>query len=314
MIKERILTNDDMIFVQTKPSIAFKFQLFKKIPNDLPTDINRKYFVGRVLGSGAFGIVYHCIDLGDCKQYAVKYSDDISNLNSIEKEMKILRSLKHPCIIQMYNQSTYSDSIAIFLEFMAGGDLCDRIRSKYSLSLSESLTKFYFYQICCAIDYLHNKNITHRDLKPDNILLASSDDECLVKIADFGLSKHIQSRTIMETQCGTYCYMAPEISNSTTGTGYTNKVDIWSLGVILFNCLSGKYPPFSDSDRNSVRFGNDWLHVSQDVKKIICDALQINPVNRITIQHMINHRWLSKDDESIQEAYKLMQDEQNNLR
>lgn len=312
MIKQRILTNDDMIFVQTKPSIAFKFNLLRKTTNDLPTDINRKYFVGRLLGCGAFGEVYHCINLRDCKQYAVKYSNDISNSNSIEKEMKILRSLKHPCIIQMYNQSTYSDSIAIFLEFMAGGDLIDRIKSKESLS--ESLTKFYLYQICCAIDYLHNKNITHRDLKPDNILLASSDDECLVKIADFGLSKHIQSRTIMETQCGTYHYMAPEINNSTTGTGYTNKVDIWSLGVILFNCLSGRYPSYSDSDRNSVRFGNDWLYVSQDVKKIIRDALQINPANRITIQHIINHRWLSKDDENIQKAYKMMQDEQNNLR
>lgn len=109
--------------------------------------------------------------------------------------------------------------------------------------LSEKQTKFFFYQMCHAIKELHNRNITHRDIKPDNILLASNDDDALIKISDFGLSKWCVGRlSKLRTQCGTDDYMAPEIMNLKKGNVYTNKVDVWSMGVLLYQCLSGKLP------------------------------------------------------------------------
>jgi len=94
---------------------------------------------------------------------------------------------------------------------------------------------------------LHDEGITHRDLKPENILLSSDQNETLIKVTDFGLSKFFDATTMMKTFCGTPNYLAPEVL-VTKGEGkYTNKVDNWSLGVILYIILVG-FPPFSDDN------------------------------------------------------------------
>ncbi len=106
----------------------------------------------------------------------------------------------------------------------------------------ESTAKLLFYQMVLAIKYLHDNNISHRDLKPENILLKSDEsNETLVKISDFGLSKFFENS--MQTMCGTPHYLAPEVINSKGVGSYTNKIDNWSLGVILYIILSGA-PPF----------------------------------------------------------------------
>lgn len=93
------------------------------------------------------------------------------------------------------------------IAYMKGGDLLSRILSKKRLS--ENISKFFFYQLCTAVKCLHDNDITHRDLKPDNILLNSSDPETLLKVSDFGLSKLVDKDTIMKTLCGTPLYVAP---------------------------------------------------------------------------------------------------------
>lgn len=124
------------------------------------------------------------------------------------------------------------NAVYMVLEMMRGGDLISRIEAK--TRLSEPSSKLLFLQICHAVKYLHDKGITHRDIKPDNILLATNDDETLVKVSDFGLSKFVAKGSIMKTLCGTPYYLAPEVL-STKGEGtYNKKVDIWSLGVVLY--------------------------------------------------------------------------------
>lgn len=124
-------------------------------------------------------------------------SDGDKSLN----EAKIMQRLTHPCIVKMYDIVNRPDSVFIKLEFMKGGELLTRIQKKKFLS--EANSKLFFYQMCDAIKYLHDQKITHRDLKPDNILLASSDENTLLKISDFGLSKLVRNNSVLRTLCGT---------------------------------------------------------------------------------------------------------------
>lgn len=116
-------------------------------------------------------------------------------------EARIMQQLTHPCIVKMFNIVDRPESVFIKLEFMRGGELLGRIQKKKFLT--EPNSKLFFYQMCAAIKYLHEQNITHRDLKPDNILLATSEENTLLKISDFGLSKLVRNNSVLRTLCGT---------------------------------------------------------------------------------------------------------------
>lgn len=300
--KQQVLAANDTIFIQLNPTLAFIYRSFNTAYNELPTEINRLYHVGKELGRGAYGMVYYTLHRRTCQAYALKYitinADD--QLMKPEREIELLRKLNHPCIVRMHYNYSNSNAIAIFLDFMAGGDLLDRIQQmRY---LPESLTKCLFYQICCGVEYLHQQGITHRDLKPDNILLASSERETLIRISDFGLSR-LQSHSNMATRCGTEIYLAPEVQT----LNYTNKVDIWSLGVILYNCLCGQYPFLANSSNKLVRFQQDiWFDVSDAAKHVIRCALRVNANERPSIREMLANVWFDKNDPSIQKACQIM--------
>lgn len=148
--------------------------------------------------------------------------------------------------------------------------------------------------------------MTHRDLKPENILLATTDEYTLVKVSDFGLSKCANSNSILSTQCGTKCYMAPEVGT----TSYTNKVDIWSMGVILFNCLTGRYPFLGrrcdrlHADNYRLEFDHEnWKYISEEGRKIVKETLRFDVNERPSANELLSQRrWLSKNDEIVQKA------------
>lgn len=167
-----------------------------------------------------------------------------------------------------------------------------------------------------AIKYLHDQGISHRDLKPENILLCSSDkNETLIKITDFGLSKFFDANT-MKTFCGTPNYLAPEVL-ITRGEGtYTNKIDNWSLGVILYICLVG-YPPFSDEhktlslDKQIIQGVYDfpseyWSDISQEAIDLVRKLLCVDPITRATLEEVLEHDWIKNDAEMITKAFELM--------
>lgn len=130
--------------------------------------------------------------------------------------------------------------VYIVLEYLEGGELTDRILSIQTLP--EGIIKLLFYQIAQAVQYLHNQGITHRDLKPQNVLLVSDAAKTRVKVGDFGLSKLIvDDGSLLRTVCGTPCYAAPEIWDE-NHTVYDKKVDVWSLGVILYYMLEQELP------------------------------------------------------------------------
>jgi serine/threonine-protein kinase Chk2 len=166
-----------------------------------------------------------------------------------------------------------------------------------------------------AVKYLHEKGITHRDLKPENILLSCDDNDTLIKVTDFGLSKIVGEQSLMQTLCGTPSYLAPEVIKSAGLGGYDKAVDCWSMGVILYIMLGG-YPPFSDEIKEYTlqdqicngrySFPKEyWNDVSKDAIDLITKLLTIDSQKRITTAEALNHPWM-KDDKVINKAHSLM--------
>jgi serine/threonine protein kinase len=188
-------------------------------------------------------------------------------------ETDILRKVHHPNIIELKGVFETDEYLFLIMEMVTGGELFDKIIEKVSFCLFGqvffrcSLEKKGCYtekeaatlvgKIVSAIDYLHSLDICHRDLKPENLLLASPDLDTEVKIADFGLSKIINTKVMMQTACGKFVflysasslmflcvgtpgYVAPEVLSA---TGYDKEVDMWSIGVITYILLCG-FPPF----------------------------------------------------------------------
>lgn len=305
-IKRRILAHKDSIVIEKVPTIAFEFQSLQLTTNNLPDDINKAYHIGNELGRGGCGVVYFAQDRRTCQPFALKYSKSENDENSVQtiiREVDILTRLKHPCILELFDTKSYIDSVAIFLDFMKGGDLLSRIQT--SGHFSESLTKFVFYQICCGVEYLHSQNVTHRDLKPENILLATTDQYTLVKVSDFGLSKRVNTNSVLQTQCGTPMYLAPEVRSA----HYTNKVDIWSLGVILYNCLTSQYPFHGSHHDYKLTLNNKrFEQTSDEGQRIVRATLRMNAQDRPSAHDLLTTQWLSKSDESVLRACEIMKD------
>lgn len=209
------------------------------------------------------------------------------------------------------------ESVFMVLELMRGGDMITRISKMPQRRLPESQAKFYFIQMCEAIKYLHDKGITHRDIKPDNILLATDEDLTLLKVTDFGLSKFVKKNSIMKTLCGTPQYVAPEIL-TTRGIGsYTKKVDVWSLGCCLYACLAGSLPFTGGENGDIHNIAHDivrgmlrfdplrWRNVSDRAVDIVRRCLTKEPQNRPAIDDVRCHRWLN-DDPVIRQVERVM--------
>lgn len=277
--------------------------------NDLPQELKMKYALGRKLGAGACGEVRMIFTKDGSKRFAMKtikkndftaHGNLFNNPEKIRNEVEILKKLKHPCIIRMEEICDTPSMMYIVLELMEGGELFDRIRSRGRLS--EWCAKLIFYQVILAVNYLHKQGITHRDLKPENILLASNTDITLAKVSDFGMSKLVDAKSMMMTFCGTPMYVAPEILAILGRSSYTSQVDVWSLGVILYACLSGAVP--FNINRTDVTLDEQikrglygfpqslFGHISRDAIRLMKHMLTVNPKKRITVQEILLHPWL----------------------
>ncbi|KAF5306242.1 hypothetical protein FQA39_LY08940 [Lamprigera yunnana] len=316
------LNNNDVISIGTS---GFKIYMYKSIENSfLCSELQERYQFRRHLGTGACAEVIQVFEKSTCKEYAIKKivkgrdGNDIDKLKTpvrIHNEITILQCLDHPCVIATKEVVDTDNAVYIVLEYMEGGELADLMMLS-STPLPENIVKILFYQIVMGIRYLHLRNITHRDLKPGNILLKSKDLITVVKIADFGLSKMLESKSLLGTCCGTPYYVAPEVIDPRCGM-YTQQADVWSLGVILYQMLSNKFP-FDVEGGNQqdmmkmILFGkfhmnsNIWKNVSNAAKDLITKMLVKNPEDRYTIHEVANHPWIAKDTKMQQEVNQLL--------
>jgi calcium-dependent protein kinase len=255
-------------------------------------------FLNETLGEGSYGFVKVAARLSDGVRRAIKVipKKKIKRPELLTREISIMKQIDHPNIVKLYE--TFEDKQYIYLpmEICEGGELFDRIIEMGRFS--EQIACTLFLQMTSAIAYLHSKEIVHRDLKPENFLFSRADIRSKLKLIDFGLAKSVSGQKQMTTKTGTCYYVSPEVLRGP----YTQKCDMWSLGVILYMMLSG-YPPFDgENDReilDAVKHGPlafdeaVWETISVDAKDLISHLLDRDPETRYSAQETLRHPWIT---------------------
>ena len=269
------------------------------------------------ISSGSYGKVFLAKNNKNNEVCAVKTIDKNKifkmhgNLEIIYNEIGIHSRLNHKNIIKLYNVYEDKKQIKIIMEYALNGNLFDKIK-KEKKGFSEKKSFTYFIQILNAINFLHKNNIIHRDIKPENILLDKNNN---LKLCDFGWSKEINVGK-RSTFCGTVEYMAPEIIDN---ENYDFSVDIWSLGILLYEMLFG-YSPFRGSSLKdiviNIKEGNlifdNRKNISFECKDLIKKLLIHNPEKRLKIKDVLYHPFILKNLE--EEFYDFDIDIENELR
>ncbi|EAA14244.3 AGAP009784-PA, partial [Anopheles gambiae str. PEST] len=321
-----ILKHNDIISIA---GVSIRAFVYYDLRYSMQSDIKAKelldrYHVGRKLGSGACGTVYLLHDTVSCQPYAMKHvAKDPLNERSRPKflndplrvmnEVNIMKNLDHPCVIKMHDIVDKPDSVYMVLEYMKGGDLLSRIISKGFLP--EKTAKLFFLQMCHAVKYLHEQGKleccenTQRTISSLNVAGRKSTKSdrtlegfvLLTFALPFGFCSHLS-------------HVEKEVLQTGGRGSYTRKVDIWSLGVVLFTMLSGTLP-FSDEYGSpaveQIKRGNFkmrhsvWKQVSSLAKKLIYDILNVNPHSRPSIDTLLQSSWL-RDPDIVGRAEQLM--------
>lgn len=267
------------------------------IQHQQPSKIGH-YILGETLGFGTFGKVKTAKHQLTGHKVAVKILNrtKIKNLDvvgKIRREIQNLKLFRHPHIIKLYQVISTPNDIFMIMEYVSGGELFDYI-VKHGRLVEDEARRF-FQQIVSGVDYCHRHMVVHRDLKPENLLL---DQNLNVKIADFGLSNMMMDGEFLRTSCGSPNYASPEIISGRLYAG--PEIDIWSCGVILYALLCGTLP-FDDEHVptlfRKIRAGvfpiPDYLN--QSVVSLLKSMLQVDPIQRATIQDIIEHEWFRID-------------------
>uniref|UniRef100_A0A8C7X9T6 Mitogen-activated protein kinase kinase kinase 3 n=1 Tax=Oryzias sinensis TaxID=183150 RepID=A0A8C7X9T6_9TELE len=213
---------------------------------------------GKLLGQGAFGLVYLCYDVDTGRELAAKQvqfdpdsPETSKEVSALECEIQLLKNLHHERIVQYYGclRDHSEKTLSIFMEYMPGGSVKDQLKA-YG-ALTENVTRKYTRQILEGMSYLHSNMIVHRDIKGANILRDSAGN---VKLGDFGASKRLQticmSGTGIRSVTGTPYWMSPEVIS---GEGYGRKADVWSLGCTVVEMLTEK-PPWAEYEAMAAIF------------------------------------------------------------
>ncbi|KHM98821.1 SNF1-related protein kinase catalytic subunit alpha KIN10-like [Glycine soja] len=252
------------------------------------------YKLGKTFGIGSMDKVKIAEHVLTGQKVAIKILNrrKIKNMEMEEKvkrEIKILRLLVHPHIIQLYEIIETPIDIYIVMEYAKSGELFDYIVEKGRLQEDEA--RNIFQQIISGVEYCHSNMVVHRDLRPEKVLL---DSKCNVKIAGFGWSNIIRDGHFLKTRCGSSNYAAPEVISGKLYVG--PKVDVWSCGVILYFLLCGSFP-FDDENIpnlfNKIKGGIFTLpcHLSPGASDLIPKMLMVDPVKRMTIPEICQHPW-----------------------
>ncbi|XP_061691850.1 aurora kinase B-like [Syngnathoides biaculeatus] len=256
--------------------------------------------IGRPLGKGKFGNVY----LAKVKQVEALVALKVLFKSQIEKEgvehqlrreIEIQSHLKHPNILRFYNYFHDRKRVFLVLEYAPRGELYKELQ-KYR-RFDDQRTATYMEEISDALMYCHSKKVIHRDIKPENLLLGFRGE---LKIADFGWSVHAPSLR-RRTMCGTLDYLPPEMVEGRT---HNEKVDLWCVGVLCFECLVGN-PPFesrsqSETYRRIMMVDLKFPRVvSEGARDLISKLLRHSPTDRLTLQCVMDHPWVRSNSRRV---------------
>lgn len=256
------------------------------------------------LGSGSFGRVFLATHKVTKVDYAIKAIDKKNKANLegkpyFRREIEIMYKLFHPNCVRLYGNFEDETNCYFIMEYIANGNLYHKISKERQTGLDNYTVASILYDMISAIHYLHSMSppIIHRDIKPENVLLT---EEGVAKLTDFGWSNYIEfSGEQRSTFCGTPIYLAPEMI---TNEGHDEHVDIWCLGVLMFEMLTGS-PPFYGKDReklmrNIINININWPKppkiLNEVAKDLILRILKVRPRDRISLEEMVKHPFFIK--------------------
>lgn len=252
--------------------------------------------IGRKLGRGKFGRVYLARERKSNFIIALKLLSKRQLIkNNVEvqlrREIEIQSHLDHVNILKLYGFFWDERRIYLILEYAPGGELYKELLHSERHRFSEPKASDYVYQMCNALQYIHKKHVIHRDIKPENLLNSCG----VLKLADFGWSIHAPSKQ-RKTFCGTLDYLPPEMVESHS---HDNSVDLWCLGVLIYEFCVGT-PPFESKTQKETfmkirKVSLDFpSFLSEDVKDLISKLLKKSPKQRISLDEVKRHRWITK--------------------
>ncbi|CAH7388853.1 MAP/microtubule affinity-regulating kinase 4 isoform X1 [Phodopus roborovskii] len=253
------------------------------------------YRLLRTIGKGNFAKVKLARHILTGREVAIKIIDKTqlnpSSLQKLFREVRIMKGLNHPNIVKLFEVIETEKTLYLVMEYASAGEVFDYLVSHGRMKEKEARAKFR--QIVSAVHYCHQKNIVHRDLKAENLLL---DAEANIKIADFGFSNEFTLGSKLDTFCGSPPYAAPELFQGKKYDG--PEVDIWSLGVILYTLVSGSLP-FDGHNlkelRERVLRGKYRVpfYMSTDCESILRRFLVLNPAKRCTLEQIMKDKWIN---------------------
>ncbi|KAJ4728005.1 Kinase family protein [Melia azedarach] len=237
------------------------------------------YIVGQRLGSGSFAVVWKA-----------RHRQSVPSTT--------------PNIIRFFEAIETEDKFYLVLEYCDGGDLAAYIQRHRKVS--EAVARHFMRQLAAGLQVLQLKHLIHRDLKPQNLLLSTNEETPVLKIGDFGFARSLTPQDLADTLCGSPLYMAPEIIQNQK---YDAKADLWSVGAILFQLVTGK-PPFDGNNQlqlfqnvltsTELRFPPGALEeLHPDCVDLCRSLLCQNPVERITFKEFFNHKFLEEQGQTV---------------
>ena len=247
------------------------------------------------IGKGGFGEVWKVNHKKSNDLYVIKVLDKerLKKQNLIEQlnlEIQIMYKVHHPHIMQLINHFEDDNNFFMVMPYASRGQLFTLL--KKNTKLDQKMTAQFLRETISAVKYLHEHDIIHRDIKPENILL---DQNYRVKLSDFGWSNFCKKNEKRKTFCGTPEYLSPEMVNKSP---HDYRVDIWSLGVLLFECLAG-YPPFTGQTeaellRNIKQLKIHWpIDFPPLAKNLVTKILKANPEERPSLDEILKHSWFN---------------------
>lgn len=277
--------------------------------NFYPPPHLKDFNIEKRLGTGTYATVYKAISKINNEVSAVKCikknSLNKASTENLLREIKILKQIKHDYIVQLKDFQWDENYIYLLMEYCPGGDLSAFIKSRRTIP--EKYVRRFVQQIACALKHLHSRGIAHMDLKPQNILLTSVNNPSL-KLADFGFAQYMREDKQSRSLRGSPLYMAPEILKCKV---YDSKVDLWSVGVILYEVIFGYAPFVSNSlvELEKKILDDVPIHIpthvmlSETCKDLLRQLLQRNPLQRITFDQFFSHPFVDLDHMASSSSY-----------
>ena len=297
------LKNINIIKNKTKKYSFFNCEDKNKIYmiNNNKTSID-DYIISTELGIGSYAEVKLGIHKKTKKKYAIKIYDknlvnDEDKKYTIKNEIFILKQLNNDNIMKLYDVIETNRHLYLIMEYIDGISLLEYIQRKKARRIDESTCKIFFRQIVQAILYCQSRNICHRDIKLENILIVN---DSIIKLIDFGFGIKCNRDEYQEFFCGTVYYMPPEIVNKQKYIPFYS--DIWSLGVLLFTMVFGNFPfrakkeekLFELITEGNLIFPKD-IEVSDEVKNLISKMMVIKPSKRISLESILEDPWINNN-------------------